>query len=213
MQIVFDKEKLKIVPIDQVRPNTWNPKDKNTVEYEKVKKSLELHGLKQPIIVRENKGFEIIDGEQKWTGCKKLGWKEVLIYNEGKLGDKEAKELTIAYQQQVPFNELELSKLVNTLVVDFGKNIKVPYSELEMKTFDNLANYNFEKPPEEWVGMPEFEKFKDKIGINVSFETENDREKFMDLIGAKVINKTVGKTYCIWWPEKARDDVKSIEFE
>lgn len=216
MEIKFDPAKLSIVPIDQVKPNTWNPKDKNTAEYEKVKESIKLHGQRQPIVVREVKdqtGYEIIDGEQKWTSCKELGFENVLIYNEGFISDQEAQELTIAYQQQVPFNELLMAKLVNKLVSNYGENIKLPFTPIEIKTFDNLANYNFEAPPQEWEGMPEFKGHEDKFQVNVSFETEEDRNEFMRKIGATIINKTIGKIWCIWYPEKNRDDVSAIEFK
>jgi hypothetical protein len=214
MKIEFDAKKLTIVPIEQVRPNTWNPKDKDTVEYEKVKISIQQHGQRQPITVRENEGYEIIDGEQKWTACKELGFKDVLIYNEGVVDDKLAKELTIAYQQQVPFNELELAKLVDSIVKTFGTDVKLPYSEIQLKTFDDLANYDWEKPPEgEWQGMPEFKKENDRFVVNVSFDNEDKRKEFMKKIGATVINKTVGNIWCIWWPEKVKNDIDSIKFE
>jgi hypothetical protein len=213
MKINFDQKKLKVVTIDEVRPNSWNPKDKNTVEYEKVKTSIQQHGQIQPIVVRENKGYEIIDGEQKWTACKELGFKEVLVYNEGKMGDKEAKELTIAFQQQVPFNDLSLAKLVNEMVISYGEELKIPYTELELKNIESTANYDFDKPPDDWAGMPTFEKADGLFKVNISFENELDRKGFMEKIGVKIINKTVGNTWCIWYPEKERDDVSSIEFE
>ncbi len=73
--ITFDKDKLKEVNINLVKPNSWNPKTKRTKEYEKVRQSIKVNGQRQPIVVREvidenNELFyEIIDGEQIYTGC------------------------------------------------------------------------------------------------------------------------------------------------
>jgi len=101
------------VPIDQVRPNTWNPKDKNTEEYEKVKLSIQKR-IRQPIIVRETdtNSYEIIDGEQRWTACKELAFENVLVYNEGKVSDQEARELTIFFSNKYLLMRLNYSLLL-----------------------------------------------------------------------------------------------------
>jgi hypothetical protein len=144
-KIGFDPKKIKVVSVDSVRPNTWNPKSKGGAEFEKVKKSIETKGQRAyPIIVRENKGYEIIDGEQRWTACKELGFKEVLIYDEGKVTDKEAKELTIWYQQQVPFDHLDLSYLITELKLEH-KDIELPYNELELEEMKKISEFTFEK--------------------------------------------------------------------
>ena len=63
----FKKENLLKVDIDKVHPNSWNPKEPNTKEYENVKKSLEINGYAQPILVIEDgDGFEIIDGQHRF---------------------------------------------------------------------------------------------------------------------------------------------------
>lgn len=146
-EIHFDPKQLLIVPISQVRPNTWNPKDKNTKEFEIVKKSLETNGLRLPVVVRENKDgdslYEIIDGEQRWTGWGALGNDTVLIYNEGKVSDKKAKELTIWYEQKVPFNEVRLAELVADMVVNY-ENIELPFSESQIQDMVELVKFDWD---------------------------------------------------------------------
>lgn len=127
-KIVFDKAKLKRVPIDSTKPNTWNPKDPDTAEYARVRRSIELKGLRKPVIIR--KGGEIIDGEQRWRACLELGFKEILVYDEGDVSDQEARELTIMYQQQVPFNDTELPLLIRELTAD--GDFELPYSPNEI---------------------------------------------------------------------------------
>jgi len=134
------------VPIDQVRPNTWNPKDKNTEEYEKVKLSIQKKGLRQPIIVRETdtNSYEIIDGEQRWTACKELAFENVLVYNEGKVSDQEARELTIFFQQQVPFNEVELLPLIKEIVSYTGE-YELPYTDKEVEERLKMLEFDWNK--------------------------------------------------------------------
>ena len=145
-KIIFDQGKLKIVALNTVRPNTWNPKDEDTIEYHRIVESIRQNGQRLPIVVRELDGYEVIDGEQRWRGMKELGAKKILIYNEGEVGDQRARELTIAYEQQVPFSPIDLAELVGGLLTQF-EDVQLPYEEgaiEEMKAlleFDWDANY------------------------------------------------------------------------
>jgi hypothetical protein len=141
--ITFDPTKLSVVQIDKVRPNTWNPKDKDTEEYKQVEESLKRYGQRIPIVVRDNNGFEIIDGEQRWKACKELKFPKVIIYNEGKLEDKKAQELTLWYQVQVPFNEISLSQMVVKLVTDYSDAF-VPYPPEKIEEMKELIKFNWE---------------------------------------------------------------------
>lgn len=139
----FDPKKLELTDIDNITPNTWNPKQKNTSDYEKVKKSIEQKGLRGAIVVRQNSDgkFEIIDGEQRYTAAKELGYKQMYVYNEGtEVSDDEAEALTIWYQQQVPFDNVELAPLVLRLT-DLGHDL--PFDEMQMKEFETLVHFDF----------------------------------------------------------------------
>lgn len=144
--ITFNKDKLAIVPTSQVTPNTWNPKEKNTPEFEKIKKAIQTYGQKAPIIVRTvaPDQYEIIDGEQRYTALKELGSELVLIYNEGEVSDKEARELTIWWQQQVPFSESELAFLVADLVKTY-QNVNLPLDNKELESLVKLADFKWEE--------------------------------------------------------------------
>lgn len=128
--IAFDQTKLAVVKLKDVRLNSWNPKDTNTKEYRKIKESIEREGQKVPVVVRENKGLEIIDGCQRWTALNELGAKEIVIYNEGKVSDKDAKNQTLWYQLQVPFNRTMLAPLVLEL---HKLNLPSPYDDDTIK--------------------------------------------------------------------------------
>lgn len=65
----------------------------------------------------------------------------------------------------------------------------------------------------EWGGMPEFTAAGGQPRVIVSFETEQDQARFMKLIGATVVNKRVGSTITLWWPEKPKEDLNSLRFD
>lgn len=157
--IKFDPTKVKIVPIEEVRPNSWNPKVKQTDEYKRIKRGIELKGLRLPITVRENDGYEIIDGEQRYTACKELGFKTVIIYNEGIVSDKEAKELTIWFQQQVPFDEIELAGVIKSLALEH-KDLELPYTDIEIEEYTKLSDFDFNQYNSE---RPEIDEAKKKV--------------------------------------------------
>lgn len=142
----FDPEKILTVDIDMVQPNDWNPKDEDTKEFDRVVSSLSANGLKIPVVVREIEDhYEIIDGEQRWRACKKLQYDKVLIYNEGTVSDQRAKELTIWYQQQVPFDEVKLSELVQEmtgLYPDFAS----PFNDVEIAEMIKISDFQ-KNPP------------------------------------------------------------------
>ena len=90
-----------IVKIDQVVPNTWNPKEsiedseENREHYEEIKEEINKKGLFEAITVREivKDSYEILDGFHRWTACKELGYKEIRINTLGVIDDKLAREL------------------------------------------------------------------------------------------------------------------------
>ena len=137
----FKKENLLKVDIDKVHPNSWNPKELNTKEYENVKKSLEINGYAQPILVREDgDGFEIIDGQHRFLAAKELGYSEIYIYNAGQISDEDAKSMTIWMQTQVPFDEIQLAPLV----IELNKlDIELPYEQEEIELFDKMLDFDF----------------------------------------------------------------------
>ena len=138
----FKEENLLKVDIDKVHPNSWNPKEPNTKEYENIKKSLEINGYAQPILVREDgDSFEIIDGQHRFLAAKELGYSEIYIYNAGQISDEDAKSMTIWMQTQVPFDEVELAPIV----VELNKlDITLPYTDEEIVTFEKMTQFDFD---------------------------------------------------------------------
>lgn len=136
----FDATKIKKVSIDEVRPNSWNPKVKNHAKVQDIKKSIELLGFKEPIQVRQNDGYEILDGEQRYTAMLELGAKHIYIYDNGKVDDADAKNETLWWQVQVPFETVELAHLVAELD---KLNVEMPYTDKEIAEFKQMAEFDF----------------------------------------------------------------------
>ncbi|MDG5473877.1 ParB/RepB/Spo0J family partition protein [Jeotgalibacillus sp. ET6] len=68
-------EQVQQLSLKDIRPNPYQPRkifQKESIE--ELKKSIQQHGILQPIIVRKSiKGFEIVVGERRFRACKEAG--------------------------------------------------------------------------------------------------------------------------------------------
>lgn len=133
------KENSKIVDINEVCFNPWNPKIKRSKEYEKVKESVKLNGLGMPIVVREindeNYKYQVLDGEQRLTAALDLGYEQVWIVNLGEVSDEEAKSKTLWYEMAVPFDQEQLGNLL----VDLVGKVELPYTDAEVEVITGIS--------------------------------------------------------------------------
>lgn len=133
------KENSKIVDINEVCFNPWNPKIKRSKEYEKVKESVRVNGLSMPIVVREidddNYKYQVLDGEQRLTAALDLGFDKIWIVNLGKITDEEAKSKTIWMEMAVPFDQEQLGKLLVELV----DKVELPYTDNEIEVISGIS--------------------------------------------------------------------------
>ena len=138
----YDPKNIKKVKIDEVEANDYNPKAKETKEYQNVVKSLRINGLQQPIMVRELNGkYIIVDGEQRYTAAKELGFEEIYIYNFGEISDEDAKATTIWMEVQVPFDQIDLAPIALEL---HEQGFELPFTDLQLDDFKHIAEFDFD---------------------------------------------------------------------
>ena len=106
-----------------------------------IEQNIKRIGFNEPIRVRENDGYEIIDGEQRWTAAKNLGLESVVIYNEGVMPDEEARAATIWWQVQIPFDDIKLAYEISALA---DLDIELPYTDVEIADHKALADFSFD---------------------------------------------------------------------
>jgi hypothetical protein len=64
-----------------------------------------------------------------------------------------------------------------------------------------------------WVGLPEFDGGSDPPKLVISFDSEDDRTKLLELIGIETIHKGTHHTLSTWWPERPKEDLSSLRFD
>jgi ParB family chromosome partitioning protein len=75
----FIKDELHTVPIENIRPNPYQPRKVFDVKkIEELAQSIRTYGLLQPVIVRRDMDkFQLIAGERRFIACKSLGWTSI----------------------------------------------------------------------------------------------------------------------------------------
>lgn len=107
----------KVVGIDELRPNPWNPNSMTKELMEAEKKSIETYGFVDPITVRSvGKSYEIVDGEHRWRAAAALKWPKLPIIDLGVIPDSKAKQLTIVLNEtRGKAKPKELAELIQDL--------------------------------------------------------------------------------------------------
>ncbi len=151
----------KIVPIDQIVANRWNPNVQAKSMFEKGVNSVKELGMLGSILVRETAGcFEILDGEHRWKYMKELGYTECPVESMGEIDDKDAKLLTVLLNNIKGKDDIEKrAKLYEQL--EAGQLALLPFSEEEIANEKALFKFDFgqyEKKVKEAEG--EKEKFR-----------------------------------------------------
>jgi len=97
------------IDIDKIIPNRDQPRktfDKEKLE--NLEKSIELHGIVQPIIVRKvPEGYEIVAGERRWRAAKNVGLKEIPCIVKELEEDKVIEFALIENLQREDLNDIE----------------------------------------------------------------------------------------------------------
>jgi ParB family transcriptional regulator, chromosome partitioning protein len=74
-----DSSQVQRVPVDQIRPNPYQPrKEFRPEDLAELESSLRANGLLQPISLRKApSGYELIAGERRLRAATRLGWREI----------------------------------------------------------------------------------------------------------------------------------------
>jgi hypothetical protein len=185
IEFKFDPAQVKQVDINDVKPNDYNPKERESAKQHNIKRGLEQKGLLMPIFVRESKdGFVIVDGEQRWTSLTQAGNDKALIYNLGKLSDKEAKEMTLWFEEQVPFDRVLQAELVKSMT-EMYENLELPYLDDEVQNMIKILDYDPNALLDEEFDEPNDDDF-DKLVIKMTKDQMEVIKSVIDFVKEKL---------------------------
>ncbi|MGN1000244.1 MAG: ParB/RepB/Spo0J family partition protein [Faecousia sp.] len=118
-----DKSPYQLLPIHRVEPNPDQPRqDFDEEELQALSESIAIHGVIQPLTVRELKEgyYQIIAGERRWRAARQAGLTEIpAVIIEA--DDKKAMELALIENlQRQDLNPVEEAMGYQSLMEDFG---------------------------------------------------------------------------------------------
>lgn len=144
----------KVVPIDSIAPNPWNPNKESKVVYESIKETIKQKGFIGTITTRQYLGCnQIINGEHRWRACKELGWKEVPVEDMGEISDTEAYFFTLKLNEGGK-NEVEkLAKMYEQM--EDGQLSLLGSTADEIKNTKDLFKFDFAQYQTNDPGIPE----------------------------------------------------------
>jgi len=95
------------VPINSIKPNTYNPNRQDADTLELLIKSITEDGFTQPIIAHAE-SRQIVDGEHRWRAARKLGMTEVPIVLVS-MTDEQMRIATLRHNRARGSEDIELS--------------------------------------------------------------------------------------------------------
>jgi len=184
------------IPLEQIKPNDWNPNILPKKFCEALKKNIKDKGFVSPILVRIIKGgYEIIDGEHRFNILKELGYTKIPCVIVEEEDDAQAIMRTIAmWRLRGEANVMEIASLFFDQELDTGE-IKeyLAYSDGEIEVLENIY-----KIPSKII-----DPFS-KLGIDLPDERGNmiTLEFALDMMQNLIVQQSF---------DKARDDFPNIK--
>ena len=155
--IFLTKPKFALVHPSELRANPWNTNRMSPSNQEKLDQAIKrFGGLFKPIIVRETTtGLEILGGQHRWEASLRLGFTEIPVFNQGKISDAKAKEISLADNARYGADDtLALSELLKELGDNEELQQFLPYSDADLTSIFQASNIaldelEFDEPDEE----------------------------------------------------------------
>ena len=114
---------LRMVPLDQVRPNPEQPRVRfSAAELENLAGSISEHGVITPLLVRrgEGGGYVLIAGERRLRAAGLAGRDEVPVWIREEVGDREQLLLALVENiQREDLDPMEMASAYQRLIDDF----------------------------------------------------------------------------------------------
>lgn len=113
-----------MLDLDKIKPNPHQPrKTMSEDKMEELIKSIQTHGLIQPIVVRyqgDKESYEIIVGERRWRACQKLKLKQVPVLIKEYTDIEAAAASLIENIQREDLNAVDEAAAYQTLMRSYG---------------------------------------------------------------------------------------------
>ena len=193
------------LPIHQIIPNEENPRTIRQERFEKLVNSIknfpEMTDIRKIVVNTENK---ILGGNMRYRAMVEAGIKEIEVVVVDWPEDKQ-KEFII--KDNTEGGEWDWERLANE-----WDESKLSEWGLDIPVWANVSKTDEINQTNEWEGMPQFNLAPDSSKLIIQFDTDEEREKYVEERVIK-INKKMASAWSTWYPERDRDDISSLKYE
>ena len=195
----------------KTHPDNYRMHPDNQLDH--IESSITEHGFFRPVVISSD-GF-ILAGHGVVMAAERMGLSEVPVVMVSVAHDtKQAISILTGDNEIAKLAIVDDRKLTELLkaIADHGDTL----SGTGMNTEQLAALAMVTRPAREiqghdaareWAGMPSFAPMSKPAQVIISFENEDDRQRFSELIEVPITDRTVG----VWWPYRPRDDLKNVK--
>jgi len=117
-----DENGILFIEVNQISPNSNQPRKRFDEEkIDELAKSIEVHGVLQPIMVRKmGEGYEIVAGERRWRAARKAGLKKIPCIVRELTEEQNMLIAIIENMQREDLNPMEEAEALNQMITTFG---------------------------------------------------------------------------------------------
>lgn len=148
------KDNWQMIPIDKLVKAEWNYKEEDEERSEALANNIKRNSQIVNLIVRplRNK-FEVIDGNHRLEALEIAGCEDAVCFNVGKISKAHAMRISVEINEtRFESNQVKLAQTMSEILKEFSVedfSSTTIFSEDEVKAFQDLLDFDFEKFEEE----------------------------------------------------------------
>ena len=118
----LDENGIHFLDINSISPNSKQPrKNFDDEKIDELAKSIEAHGILQPIMVRKTgEGYEIVAGERRWRAARKAGLKKIPSILRNLTEEQNMLVSIIENMQREDLNPMEEAEALSQMIITYG---------------------------------------------------------------------------------------------
>jgi hypothetical protein len=211
------------VKISSLKPHPKNYRSHGQDQLAHIIQSIKQNGFYKNVVTSSD--GTILAGHGAVEAAKQLKIDKIPIVRLNlKPDDKRALKILTGDNEIAKLGEVDdrkLSEILRDVASDSAGLLGTGFDEKMLANLvfvtrhaDEIKNFN---AAAEWVGLPGYDIQDETLGkesiIVISFNKEEDRERFVKETGLKIRSKMGNRKWSTMWPFKERNDRKSVKFE
>ena len=210
---------IETINVNQLKEHPRNYKQHPEQQLEHIIKSIEEHGFYRNIVIAKDN--TILAGHGVVQASKLMGKQKVPVIRLDINSDSTQALKVLTSDNEIGnlamVDDRQLSEVLKDILDEELDLTGTGFDEDQLSaliyTTRNADEIQTIDEANEWVGIVDYENKPNPIKVMVHFESEEDRENFMQLLDNPHVNYKMGQTWKIWFPERGNEDPSSIRFE